>query len=203
MRAVESLRIRRIGGTQERTLDVRVIAATNRNLRVEAEQGRFRQDLYYRLNVLKLEIPPLRERPQDITYCAEAFLNRFNQRYPEQKKTVSPMYLDALQQYSWPGNVRELQNSMERTYYASSNDVLTAEDFRYVMGGAFDTVHEQGSGEQDSKQQLLNALQRAGGRPEEAAKALGVSRATFYRMCKRYGVIPKKEKIKSQFSQPH
>lgn len=203
LRAVESLRIRRIGGTQERTLDVRVIAATNRNLRVEAEQGRFRQDLYYRLNVLKLEIPPLRERPQDITYCAEAFLNRFNQRYPEQKKTVSPMYLDALQQYSWPGNVRELQNSMERTYYASSNDVLTAEDFRYVMGGAFDTVHEQGSGEQDSKQQLLNALQRAGGRPEEAAKALGVSRATFYRMCKRYGVIPKKEKIKSQFSQPH
>ena len=97
LRAVESLRIRRLGGTQERKLDLRVIAATNRNLRHEAEQGRFRQDLYYRLNVLKLDIPPLRERPLDIGFCAKAFLERFNQKYPEQRKEMSPDYLDALQ----------------------------------------------------------------------------------------------------------
>ena len=113
LRAVESLRIRRLGGTQERKLDLRVIAATNRNLRHEAEQGRFRQDLYYRLNVLKLDIPPLRERPLDIGFCAKAFLERFNQKYPEQRKEMSPDYLDALQQYDWPGNVRELHTGGE------------------------------------------------------------------------------------------
>lgn len=96
LRAVESLRIRRLGGTQERKLDLRVIAATNRNLRHEAEQGRFRQDLYYRLNVLKLDIPPLRERPLDIGFCAKAFLERFNQKYPEQRKEMSPDYLDGM-----------------------------------------------------------------------------------------------------------
>ena len=193
LRAVESLRIRRLGGTQERHLDVRIIAATNRNLRVESEQGRFRQDLYYRLNVLKLDIPPLRERPRDISFCAEEFLKRFNLKYPQQKKKISQDYLDALQQYDWPGNVRELQNSIERTFYASGEDTLTADDFCYVLNGTPAARKPGAHGDERSK--MIQALRRANGKAEEAAQALGISRATLYRLCKRYGIEPKKEKL--------
>ena len=194
LRAVESLRIRRLGGTQERKLDLRVIAATNRNLRHEAEQGRFRQDLYYRLNVLKLDIPPLRERPLDIGFCAKAFLERFNQKYPEQRKEMSPDYLDALQQYDWPGNVRELQNSMERTFYACNTDVLTADDFRFVITGMTGSDKKENCGQKNKREEILAVLRSAEGRAEVAAQKLGISRATFYRMCKRYGIEPKKVK---------
>ena len=194
LRAVESLRIRRLGGTQERKLDLRVIAATNRNLRHEAEQGRFRQDLYYRLNVLKLDIPPLRERPLDIGFCAKAFLEGFNQKYPEQRKEMSPDYLDALQQYDWPGNVRELQNSMERTFYACNTDVLTADDFRFVITGMTTSDKKENCGQKNKREEILAVLRSAEGRAEVAAQKLGISRATFYRMCKRYGIEPKKVK---------
>lgn len=194
LRAVESLRIRRLGGTQERKLDLRVIAATNRNLRHEAEQGRFRQDLYYRLNVLKLDIPPLRERPLDIGFCAKAFLERFNQKYSEQRKEMSPDYLDALQQYDWPGNVRELQNSMERTFYACNTDVLTADDFRFVITGMTVSDKKENCGQKNKREEILAVLRSAEGRAEVAAQELGISRATFYRMCKRYGIEPKKVK---------
>ena len=194
LRAVESLRIRRRGGTQERKLDLRVIAATNRNLRHEEEQGRFRQDLYYRLNVLKLDIPPLRERPLDIGFCAKAFLERFNQKYPEQRKEMSPDYLDALQQYDWPGNVRELQNSMERTFYACNTDVLTADDFRFVITGMTVSDKKENCGQKNKREEILAVLRSAEGRAEVAAQKLGISRATFYRMCKRYGIEPKKVK---------
>ena len=194
LRAVESLRIRRLGGTQERKLDLRVIAATNRNLRYEADQGWFRQDLYYRLNVLKLDIPPLRERPLDIGFCAKAFLERFNQKYPEQRKEMSPDYLDALQQYDWPGNVRELQNSMERTFYACNTDVLTADDFRFVITGMTVSDKKENCGQKNKREEILAVLRSAEGRAEVAAQKLGISRATFYRMCKRYGIEPKKVK---------
>lgn len=190
LRAVETLQIRRLGGNQEKKLDVRVIAATNRNLRLEAEQGRFRQDLYYRLNVLKLNIPSLRERPQDIVYCAGEFLDRFNRRYPDQHKEMSPEFLRALEGYAWPGNVRELQNSIERTFYASGGDTLTEEDFCYVMGTGAPREQESAA-DQDERGRVLCALQAAHGHVEDAASAMGVSRATFYRMCKRWGVEPK------------
>lgn len=194
LRAVETLCIQRLGGSQERKLDLRVIAATNRNLRREAEQGRFRQDLYYRLNVLNLDIPPLRERPLDIRFCAKAFLERFNERYPQQKKEMSPNYLDALQQHDWPGNVRELQNSMERTFYACNTDVLTADDFRFVIAGTTPTAKAVDYGHENKREKLLAVLRVTEGRADAAAQELGVSRATFYRLCKRYGIEPKKMK---------
>ncbi len=190
LRAVETLQIRRLGGSQEKKLDVRVIAATNRNLRLEAEQGRFRQDLYYRLNVLKLNIPPLRERPQDIVYCAQEFLSRFNRRYPDQHREMSEGFLHALEGYNWPGNVRELQNSIERTFYASGGDTLTTEDFCYVMGTGTPREPEPPLAS-DERNNLLRALRSAHGKVDDAACSMGVSRATFYRMCKRWDVEPK------------
>jgi len=191
LRAVETLQIRRLGGNQEKKLDVRVIAATNRNLRLEAEQGRFRQDLYYRLNVLKLNIPPLRERSQDIVYCAKEFLARFNRRYPDQHKEMSEGFLRAMEKYDWPGNVRELQNSIERTFYASGGNTFTKEDFCYVMSTGIPRDQDESAGDQDERDKMLCSLQTAHGRVEEAALAMGVSRATFYRMCKRWGIEPK------------
>lgn len=195
LRAVESLRIRRLGGTQERKLDVRVIAATNRNLRAESEQGRFRQDLFYRLNVLKLDIPPLRERPLDIKGCAEIFLDRFNKRYPKQQKNMSEGYLDALMQYDWPGNVRELQNSIERTFYACNEETLTPEDFCYVIGGSAKLQPRSVPQTDSMYNEVIQALQRANGNIDDAAKILEISRATFYRICKKCGIQPKKIKI--------
>lgn len=114
LHAVETHRITRLGGTQEIELDIRLIASTNRHLGELAASGRFRGDLYYRLNVLRLEIPPLRSRPGDIRVCAERFLARLNAAPGAEPKTMSAEFLDGLLEYDWPGNVRELQNGIER-----------------------------------------------------------------------------------------
>ncbi len=198
LRAVETLRIRRIGGKDEKPLDVRVIAATNRNLRQQVRQGAFRSDLYYRLNVLQLDIPPLRERPADIAYCAGLFLERFNRRYPEKRRTFSPAALAALTQYDWPGNVRELQHSVERGFYMSRTDRIEACDFGlpvrepqdYGASGVVSAaVREQPV--PDERELCLQALRRSQGNVASAASILGVSRATLYRLCRQYGIVPK------------
>lgn len=203
LRAVETLTIRRLGGKKEKKLDVRVIAATNRNLKRQVRMGAFRGDLYYRLNVLKLDIPPLRERPDDIAYCARLFLERFNQRYPSQKKTLTLSALEALKQYDWPGNVRELQNSIERAFYISGHDTISAGDLYYVLDektispATFpeprneQTLSPAAVAVPDEKELCLQALQQCQGHVAAAAAQMGVSRATMYRLCKQYGIIPK------------
>lgn len=200
LRAVETLRIRRIGGKEEKKLDVRVIAATNRNLKRQVRLGSFRGDLYYRLNVLKLDIPPLRERPADIQYCARLFLERFNERYPAQRKTLSPDSLSRLTCYDWPGNVRELQNCIERAFYMSGGPVISKQVFRDMLEDAATRTHEAapsyvrtGTNASSSEgEQCLLALEKTGGSVNAAAASIGVSRATFYRLCRTYGIEPKK-----------
>lgn len=197
LRAVETLRIRRIGGKEEKKLDVRVLASTNRNLKRQVKQGLFRGDLYYRLNVLKLDIPPLRERPDDVEYCANQFLQRFNNRYPDRKREFSPLFLQALKQYDWPGNVRELQNSIERAFYTSEQAVITSEDFRHVMDdarlpvAAAETVSADKSGGMDERDLYSKVLEQSDRNVAAAAQAVGVSVATFYRICKKHGIQPK------------
>lgn len=199
LRAVETLQIRRLGGQQERKLDVRVIAATNRNLRQESVLGRFRHDLYYRLNVLKLDIPPLRERPLDIRLCAQNFLDRFNNRYPEMKKTMQDDFLHALESYSWPGNVRELHNSIERTFYACGSDSFTAEDFSNVTGVVYPpsagVPTSSGEGAKGKIAEISGALTQANGDINLAAQQLKISRATLYRRIKTLGIQPRDYKI--------
>lgn len=194
LRAVETLSIRRIGGKEEKKLDVRVIAATNRRLEMEVAKGAFRGDLYYRLNVLELIIPPLRCRPADIRYCAQAFLHRFNSRYPERTRQLSPAALQALQTYSWPGNVRELQNCMERAFYTSPAAVITPDDLNLSETAAMAPrqVPAAGAAENSGERaEILECLKTAAGNVEKAAKIYGVSRATFYRLCQRCGIRPK------------
>lgn len=204
LRAVETLRIRRIGGKEEKKLDVRVIAATNRHLEQEVGRGAFRGDLYYRLNVLRLDIPPLRQRPGDIACCTDRFLARFNKRYPSRQRHLAPDAMPALLAYDWPGNVRELQNALERAFYTSSGPAITASDF-HLPSSQHDALSPSSPLSPESpaeaasyeRAECLHYLEEARGCVEQAASAMGVSRATFYRLCRHYGIVPKQ--IRRQF----
>ena len=184
---METHRITRVGSSQEIELDIRIIASTNRRLEQLAAEGAFRQDLCYRLTVLKLEIPPLRARPGDIGLCAEQFLERLNGMSGEAERHMTPEFLAGLTEYGWPGNVRELQNTIERTFYSSAGEELDAQSLRSALGPAPENApaahaHAGETGE------LLSALTLCGGDVGEAAKKLGVSRATLYRHIKRCGI---------------
>ena len=193
LRAVETLCIRRIGGKEEKKLDVRVISATNRCLESEVAKGTFRSDLYYRLNILKLSIPPLRSRPKDIRYCANLFLKRFNSRYHDRTRQLSPAALKSLQEYAWPGNVRELQNCIERAFYTSSSAVIMPHDLslRDRQQPVTSPVLKHHSRDDAEKTALLQCLEKSFGKVSVAAASYGVSRATFYRLCQHYGIRPK------------
>ncbi|MCD8349015.1 MAG: sigma-54-dependent Fis family transcriptional regulator [Planctomycetaceae bacterium] len=194
LRVVETRQVRRLGGNVEKKLDVRIIAATNRNLRREVEYGRFRGDLFFRLNVLWLQIPPLRERKDDIALCAEKFLDHFNHRYPELRKTMTPEFVEGLMEYHWPGNVRELQNGIERAFYSGSDDVLTLDDLSIAIGIPLHpprTEPQLIAGPALDRQALEDALRASGGNVERAAKSMGTSRASLYRQIKKLGLNAK------------
>ena len=184
LRAVETHRITRVGGSQEIDLDIRIIASTNRKLEQLAVEGGFRQDLYFRLNVLKLEIPPLRERPGDIGLCAGHFLERLNKMSPEAERSMAPEFLSGLMEYDWPGNVRELQNTIERAYYSTIGALLDAQSLRLSLCPSSKPPAEPAS----EAGELLSALTLSGGSVEDAARRLGMSRATLYRKIKRCGI---------------
>ena len=186
LRAVETHRITRVGGTQEIELDIRIIASTNRRLGELAASGAFRGDLYYRLNVLRLEIPPLRRRPGDIRICAERFLERLNRADPAQNKTMSQEFLEGLMGYDWPGNVRELQNGIERAFYATHENVLARRACPWPW--ATSSTAPRPSSPAHEAGEILSALTLCGGDVEKAAERLGVSRATLYRHIKRHGI---------------
>lgn len=186
LRAVETHSITRLGGGEEIKLDIRIIASTNRKLEQAVTAGSFRQDLFFRLNVLRLEIPPLRSRPCDITLCAEKFFERLNTLNPEMKKTLSPEFLAGLVKYSWPGNVRELQNGIERAFYASQETVLTEDSLRFVYDDETDRDAPPSSCSEAGE--ILAALTVCAGNVEEAARRLGTSRATLYRRIKKYNI---------------
>ncbi|HPS76043.1 MAG TPA: sigma-54-dependent Fis family transcriptional regulator [Oscillospiraceae bacterium] len=190
LRAVETHCINRLGGGQDVQLDIRIITATSTRLEEAVTAGSFRRDLYFRLNVLKLEIPPLRERPGDISYCAGMFLERLNRSHPDMEKSFAPEFVAGLMKYDWPGNVRELQNGIERAFYSSVESILTEDSLRYVMPTAprKEEPEPQLSGEAG---EILAALTVAGGSVDAAAARLGVSRATLYRRLKKYGINPK------------
>ncbi len=180
LRAVETHRIVRFGGTQEIELDIRLIAATNRRLGAMAVSGAFREDLYFRLNVLSLEIPPLRRRPGDIRFCAGRFLERLNAASGGEPKTMTPAFIDTLCAYDWPGNVRELQNCIECAFYSTGDSTLTPQSLPGGSGG-----EAAGASPSAEEGEILSALTLSRGDVERAAERLGISRATLYRHIKR------------------
>lgn len=206
LRIVQMHRVQRLGANYEKELDIRIIVATNRNLRLEVEKKRFRQDLYFRFNVLKLDIPPLRERPDDICYCAEKFLNHFNERYPDQKKYMSAEFLQKLVEYNWPGNIRELQNYIERAFYLCNSNIIVGDDFIYdneknMYNNLNNSHNRETSLEQLECKNIKDILDKTNGNVEKAAKSLGISRASLYRRIKKFEIDVKRIKVSQMLKQ--
>jgi DNA-binding NtrC family response regulator len=189
LRVLQEREFERLGSNKTLHIDVRVIAATNRDLRVALEEGAFREDLYYRLNVVPLEIPPLRERKEDIPWLAGHFVEKLAPEMGNQVTGITSAAIDKLMQYSWPGNVRELENVIERSMVMASGDKLDANDIRLDMNlrprhANGDLGLPEGMSLDAYEQELIrDALKRASGNKSQAARLLGLTRnALRYRL---------------------
>ena len=190
LRALEEGEIRRVGGREPRKVDVRVIAATAKRLEEAVERSEFRADLFYRLNVVRLPLPPLRERPDDVPALLTHFAGQAAQRLGH-AVSITPAALDWLTHHAWPGNVRELRNAVERGAVLAGDRALDVKDFAVANGNGNGLSQVNGNGSLDLKTQveaierqaILKALEAAGGNRRQAASLLGVSlRTLFYKM---------------------
>ena len=187
LRVLEEKVVTRLGGTAPVAVDFRTIAATNRDLQAAVKEGRFREDLYWRLNVVHVHIPPLRERPEDVPVLAEQFLARFAQSMSRRPMTFSPDALDALAQYPWPGNVRELQNAIERAVVVGRGDVVTAADLPLrVTQTPSSPGAVPGSLAEAERAHVQVVLEASGWNITKAARILDVDRVTLYNKIKKY-----------------
>jgi DNA-binding NtrC family response regulator len=193
LRVLQEREFERLGGTKTLKVDVRMIAATNRDLRAALEEGTFREDLYYRLNVVPIDIPPLREHKEDIPELVDHFLARFAANNEKQVQSLTPAALHVLMDYHWPGNVRQLENSVERAVALSSGPVIDAKDIHldtaqgknHVASTADQFLPEGMTLEQWEDNMIKEALRRANGNKSQAARLLGLSRnALRYRLSK-------------------
>jgi transcriptional regulator with PAS, ATPase and Fis domain len=182
LRFLEEKTFKRVGGVVDIRVDVRVIAATNRNLEDDVRKGRFREDLYYRLNVLPIVLPPLRARADDIPSLVHYFVDVYNTEFRKHVRSVSPDAMKRLQTYGWPGNIRELRNAVERSMLLAEGDELTADLFPVVSGGApklTEGVDLPPAGidlEQLERSLVMQALDRSGWNQTRAAGLLGLNR---------------------------
>ena len=198
LRVIQEREIQRVGGNETLKVDVRIIAATNRNLEDEVKKGNFREDLFYRLNVVTLHIPPLRERKDDIPLLAQHFLEKYAKKNNKSVKGFSPLAMDMLLKYSWPGNVRELENVIERAVILLPGEYITEKELP-------STVVEDYEKEKDEellltqfmanrplkeieKQVILATLKDCGGNKSETARRLGINRKTLHKKLKAYGI---------------
>ncbi len=177
LRVLENGAFERVGGERTLAVDVRVISATNRDLRREVEKGNFRQDLFYRLNVVPLQLPPLRERRDDIPLLVEHFLNLAEKR-GQKTSRFAPAALALMQQYSWPGNVRELQNALHYGLARCEGEVVGPQDLPPELRQG---VPQRGPSRKLDAETVQAALEQCGGNKVQAARLLGVGRATLYR----------------------
>jgi DNA-binding NtrC family response regulator len=200
LRALQEGEIKPIGGLETVKVDVRVIAATNRDLERDVAAGRFREDLYYRLNVIALAIPPLRDRADDIPLLAEHFVARAAEKAHRGRPAISEAALAHLAGLSWPGNVRELKNAVERAVVLASGDVLGPSDFSPIGGAPVravapvvptasgDYAYATTSLEDLERQHILRILELAEGQKARAAAILGINRTTLWKKLRQYGV---------------
>jgi DNA-binding NtrC family response regulator len=191
LRVLESHEFMRVGGIEPRKVDIRIIAATNRVLSEEVEEGRFREDLYYRLNVVKITLPPLRSRRSDIPLLVHHFLRQFEKEHGKGPLTVSPEALEKLKSYHWPGNVRQLRNIIETVVVFSSGSTIRVEDLppelfssqqeklEFEMGVPLDELERRA---------ILKTLELTAGNRSKAAEILGISRRTLIRRIKELGL---------------
>ncbi len=191
LRVLQEKEVRPVGSSKSFTVDLRVIAATNRHLEEAMKDGSLRQDLFYRLNVVRVQMPPLRERKEDVPALVAHFLRQFNQRFHREVTGVDPEALAALMAFDFPGNVRELENLIERAYALGARDHLTLGDLPSLGAGAkpAESSRPLPTLAEVEKDLILRALQVHKNDKERAAKALGLSRRTIYRRLKEYGLL--------------
>jgi two-component system, NtrC family, response regulator AtoC len=191
LRFLEEKTFKRVGGLADIRVDVRVVAATNRDLEREVKAGKFREDLFYRLQVMPIALPALRERKGDTIVLANYFIDQFNREFRKRIRGLSAAAATLLEQYQWPGNVRELRNAIERAMLLSDRDYLEPEDFtltRTVNPTEFRLPAEGVNLEEVERQLLVQALERAGGNQTQAAQLLGINRDQVRYRIEKFGL---------------
>ncbi len=198
LRVLQEREFERVGGVAPVQVDVRVVAATNRNLALEVREGRFREDLYFRLNVVTVTLPPLRERLDDIPLLTEHFIHQANDAHSKRLRRISPEALDAVVGYGWPGNVRQLRHAIERAVIWSDDDELRRQDLpAEVIRGSLVAERAARTGTDDSlpitmyrieRQILIDALRSASGVQATAARRLGISERSMWHKVKKHGI---------------
>ena len=187
--ALQNREIFRVGSSKPVEIDIRLVCATNQSLRQMVSEGSFRQDLLYRINTVEIEVPPLRERPEDIPLLAEFFLSRYSPKYRKSNLQMPGYVLRKLQKFEWPGNVRELQHAIERAVIMSDGNSLKAADFLFLTGN--DQADQPGDDfnlDNLEKWAIRNCLKKHAGNVSRAAAELGLTRGALYRRMEKYGL---------------
>ena len=191
LRVLQERSFYRVGGAKEVSVDVRVIAATNTNLMTAVRDGSFREDLYYRLNVINIHIPPLRDRLEDIPLLVRHFMERISFELGKDVSGLTDGAIARLMSYQWPGNVRELENSIERAIVTCHDGMLTEENLAFLDGDESEEealIHGDMSLADLERTAIKATLSRTSGNVKEAASILGIDRSTLYDKLKRYGL---------------
>jgi two-component system NtrC family response regulator len=197
LRFLQNHEIQRLGGKETIVVDARILAATNIDLQKALSDGRFREDLYYRLCVVTIDVPPLRDRGADIALLARAFLSTFSDELKKPLKGFTPQAIDALTAHGWPGNVRELENRVKRAVVMAEGWYVTPENLEFATtASSVDASTLKASRDHREKELVRLAMEKAEGNVTRAASYLGVSRPTLYQMLARYGL--KKPKVEEQ-----
>jgi DNA-binding NtrC family response regulator len=192
LRVLETGTFRRLGGTAEIAVNVRVIAATNRDLPAMVAQGRFREDLLYRLNAIRVDVPPLRDRPEDVACLARHFVDRFNKRFGQDRR-LAPETIELLTRYAWPGNVRQLINVVEQLVVLADDDLLAPAHLPAPLrsGASAAPRHDESSIvplKDVERQYIAFAIKHFGGHRAKAARALGIGERSLYRKLSELGL---------------
>jgi DNA-binding NtrC family response regulator len=191
LRFLEEKTFKRVGGLNDIRVDVRVVAATNRDLEREVKTGKFREDLFYRLQVMPIPLPSVRERRGDVVLLANYFIDQFNREFRKRVRGLSPAATTLLEQYKWPGNVREMKNAIERAMLLSDREYLEPQDFtltRTVNPTEFKLPADGVNLEEVERQLLMQALERAGGNQTQAAQLLGINRDQVRYRIEKFGL---------------
>jgi two-component system nitrogen regulation response regulator NtrX len=206
LRALQEQVVEPVGGASSVKVDVRVLAATNKELPAEIRTGRFREDLYFRLNVIPIFVPPLRDRDADVPVLAEHFMAEFAREYGRRPKKLDPSAAARLRAYRWPGNVRELRNVIERVFILAPGDTIGVQDLAFLDGTA-DMIAIDGAGtvlplhdarDRFERDYILRALAAQGGNISRTAEVLGVERSNLYRKMRSFGIAPRRAETEEE-----
>jgi DNA-binding NtrC family response regulator len=193
LRVLQDKKVRPVGDTAETNVDVRVIAATNRNLEEAIKSGAMRKDLFYRLNVVSIKMPPLRDRKEDVPLFINYFLNKFNELNTRKVEHISPEAMNAMLNYHWPGNVRQLENAIERAFVLGLGNIIEIKDLPSELRELGEIKVRKGTTFNLRENEIVlikEAMNKTAGNKAEAADLLGINITTLYRKIKKYGIVP-------------